>query len=162
MTSSLAGSSTVASLLLRSPQESLTSATCCHRVSVPDAASVDWVFHQHARAPSAVRWSAWLSPLCPAWKETCQDATTAWERWLRESSRSSLMWVTQTLKASPVSLLFFITLKSNVLPVPLSLHWSIRIISCLINQCHLCSRLLGWPEIGLMPVGSGKIRRSSA
>lgn len=43
----------------------------------------------------------------------------------------------------------------------LSLYWPIRSTSCLTNLCHRCSRQLGWPEIGLMLVGSGKTWRRS-
>ena len=80
-------------LLLRSPQECLTSATCCQVVCVQVAASVDWVFLLRAHVLSAVRWSVWLWPLCLAWRETWLVATTAWETCLTESSNSLLMLV---------------------------------------------------------------------
>lgn len=84
---------TLSFVVLRSPQDFLMSATCCHLVFVPVAASVDWASPLHARAPSAVKWSVWLWPLWLAWRETFLVDTTAWEIWLKESSNSLLMLV---------------------------------------------------------------------
>lgn len=53
---------------------------------------------------------------------------------------------------------FFVVDLCHLISLALSLYWPIRSTSCLISLCHLCSQQLGWPEIGLMLVGSGKTR----
>lgn len=141
------------------------SATCCRLVCVRVVASVDWVFLLRAHALSAVKWSVWLWQPFLAWRETWLAATTAWERCLTESSNSLLMLV--HIHTDSKTRFIFCSFCFDDLchlmspPIPLSLYWPIRSTSCLINLCHLCSRQLGWPEIGLMLVGSGKIRRNT-
>lgn len=142
-------------LLPRSPREFLTSATCCHLVCVPVAASVGWVCLPRARGLSAARWRTWLWWLSRAWRETWLVDTTAWERWLRGSSSISLMSArTNTHLQFCYSL---DNISCQIFPSVFVTFFN-RSTSCLINRCHLCSQQLGWPETGLMLVESGKKR----